>query len=84
MRERSWDNLEETKEKNSIICTYMTHVHCTIYIRHDKYWQIAYPKVLVAQNCIKKDLQIYIFFYLRKLSRLKGQFCSTALVQGNN
>ena len=28
----------------------------------------------------KKNLEIYIFFCLRKLSRLRGQFCSTALV----
>ena len=32
----------------------------------------CYQKVLVAKNSIKK----YILFYLRKLSRLRGQFCS--------
>ena len=33
-------------------------------------------------NCIRKGFRnIYIYlFYLRKLSRLRGQFCSTALV----
>ena len=28
-------------------------------IRHDQQWQTAYPNFLVAQNCIKKDLEIY-------------------------
>ena len=26
--------------------------------RLDQYWQIAYPKFFVAQNCIKKVLEI--------------------------
>ena len=42
---------------------------------------------LLIGSCIrlykKKDLEIYIFFFLRKLSRLRDQFCSTALVQSN-
>ena len=56
---------------------------CKIYIRHEQYWQIAYHKFLVPQNCIKKDLYI---IHLRKLSsRFWGQFSSTALaaVQSN-
>ena len=33
---------------------------------------------------LKKEPEIYcIIFYLRKLSRLRGQFCSAALVQSN-
>ena len=28
----------------------------------------------------KKFMYIYLYFYLRKLSRFRGQFCSTALV----
>ena len=46
--------------------------------RHDQYWQIAYPKFLVAQHCIKKDLKI--FFYSRKLLRFWVKFSSIALV----
>ena len=36
-------------------------------------------KFLVAQNCIKKELDFF-FFKLRKLLRFWGQFTSTALV----
>ena len=40
-----------------------------------------YLKFLVAQNCLKKDLEIYIYiFYFRNLSRNWCQFCSSALV----
>ena len=28
--------------------------YCTAHYRHDQYWQTAYIKFLVAQNCIKK------------------------------
>ena len=31
----------------------------------------------------KKGSRNILFFYLRKLSRLRGQFCSTSLVQSN-
>ena len=63
-------------------CTNIIFIDCTLYSRYDdQYWQIAYPKYLVAQNCIKKDL--FFFIYLRMLSRLRGQFCSTVLVQSN-
>ena len=53
----------------------------TLYNRHDRYWQTAYPKFLIVQNCIKKDLEIYIYiFYLVKLSWFLGQFSRSALV----
>ena len=41
-----------------------------------------YPKFLVAENYIKSGSRnIYIFFYLRKLSRLLGKSYSTVLAQ---
>ena len=51
--------------------------------RHDQYWQMAYPKFLVAQSYIKKDLEICIFYLLKKVISIWGQFSSTALVQNN-
>ena len=52
-------------------------------IKHD-HLGIFFRKILITRkkNFIKKDLEIYIyiFFYWRKLSRLRGKFCSTALV----
>ena len=50
----------------------------SMYIRHDQYWQTAYPKFLVASNCIKKGSKF--FFHLRRLSWFWGQFSRTALV----
>ena len=50
-----------------------------MHIRHHQYWQIAYPKSLVAQNGIKKR-STNKHFYLRKLSQFLGQFTSNALV----
>ena len=40
-----------------------------------------YPKYVDAQNCIKKFLEFFFCIYLGKLSLLRGQFSSTALVQ---
>ena len=37
-------------------------------------------QVLVTYNCIEKGSRNIYFFYLRKLSLLRGLFCSTALV----
>ena len=39
-----------------------------------------YPIILVAQNCIKKDLEFFFFFHLRKLLRFWGifQYCVSA------
>ena len=51
-----------------------------ITIRQGQYWKIAYQKFLDAQNCIKKGSIIIFFFYLRKLSRNRGQIFSNALV----
>ena len=48
-----------------------------MYRGHDQYWQIAYQKFLVSQNCIKKDLEIS--FYFRKLSRFWLKCFCTAL-----
>ena len=54
-------------------------VQYKLYIRHEQYWQIAYPKFWIAKNWIKKDNEKNIFiFYLRKLSGF--QVSSTALV----
>ena len=55
-----------------------------MYIKHEYFRHFFsknhYPKFLVVGNGIKKDVEIF-FFYLRKLSQLRGQFCSTALVK---
>ena len=49
--------------------------------RHNRYWQTAYPKFLVAPNCLKKGSRNILFFvYFKKLSRFWGKFSSTALV----
>ena len=36
-----------------------------------------------SHKIAKKGSRNIFFFYLRKLSRLRGQFCSTAFVQSN-
>ena len=53
-------------------CFFLNISIAILNIRHDQYWQIAYPIFLIAQNCI--------IIYLRKLSRFWGKFSSTALV----
>ena len=55
-----------------------------MYIRQDRirpFWRRnPYLKFIVAQNLIKKDLDIH-FFYLREMLRNWGQFSNTAIVQ---
>ena len=62
----------------------MNIIHAVYYmpIRHDQYWQRAYTKFLVAQSCIKKELEIYFFvsLSLKKIIAEEGLFSSTALV----
>ena len=41
-----------------------------------------FSKKIVGENCLKKDIEIYIFC-LRKLSRNWGQFSSTVWIQSN-
>ena len=43
-------------------------------IWHVQYWQIAYQKFLIAQNCIQKGSRNIIIFYLRKLYWFWGRF----------
>ena len=52
-----------------------------IYIRHDQYWQTAYPKFWSHKLHKKNDKEIFfVVVYLRKLSRFCGQVPSTSLV----
>jgi hypothetical protein len=39
-------------------------------MRHGQYWQIAYQTFMVAQNCIKKDLEIIDTFNVKYCSVL--------------
>ena len=69
-----------------MLCKKVLYIYLTI--RHDLFMPFTkknpYPKFLVAQNCIKKGSRnIFFVIYLRKLSRLRGQFSSTALVHSN-
>ena len=53
-----------------------------MYIKYDwirPFFEISLSEVFGRIKLHKKSRNI-IFFYLRKLSRLRGQFCSTALV----
>ena len=59
--------IKTTEKKNTQKLSFS--VQCTLLcmnIRHDQYWQIAYQKFLITQNCIKKDLKIYSFLMLKK------------------
>ena len=42
--------------------SYSKSGHCTFYSRNAQYWEIAYPKFLVAQNCIKEVSRNIYFF----------------------
>ena len=58
-----------------------------IYIERKRHWAIYMIDMDSLSQVFghiklhkKKSSNIYIFFYLRKSSRLRGKFCSTALV----
>ena len=42
--------------------------------RHDQYWQIAYPKFLVALNCIKKEPRILFWLTLESYWNFEVNF----------
>ena len=48
-----------------------------LYIKHDQYWQIAYPKIFITQNCIKKGSRNITYL---KLLQSFGQYSITDLV----
>ena len=74
----------ERGKDNCIRYRKIEYVHCTVSMID---WFRFFLAKLLSEDfsCIKLhnkgSRNIYIFFYLRKLSRLRGQFCSTALVK---
>ena len=63
----SWSRLKKFLRKLLLwsICSSLIYEQCTLYSRHNQYWLLSYLKFLVAQKCIEKDLDIYIFFNLK-------------------
>ena len=74
-----WTSRTNVVQFNGLVVfgCYMQHAHYTWS------WSIltdSYPKFLVALNCIKHGSRNINISYLRKLSRLRSQFYSTALL----